>query len=150
MRVGELLVAAAIGVVAAVGLCLMPVPVTWIGMAPLPRPVSLALAQRFLGETTSPLTANLLQGAYVTVWTVVYALFFRPRYPLTGALLVAGLMWAIMLVLGFPLAGWGFFGLQFGSTPMVTVSVGYALVALLVWGMAQLLLARRASRRFGL
>jgi hypothetical protein len=148
MRVGELLLAAVIGAVSAVVLALLPVPVIRIGMLPLSRPISLAVVQRFLGEATPLHMANVLQGAYVTLWALIYAVVFRPRYPLWAACLIAGLMWTIALVVVFPLAGWGMFGLQFGASPMATAMAQYTLVALLIWGMSKLLLARGSARIF--
>ena len=75
----EAMKAAGIGVVTALLLTAIMVPMMKLGISPLPKPLGLAFAETIIGKAL-PLPVGLLfHVAYVTVWSVVYVMLFKDR-----------------------------------------------------------------------
>ncbi len=133
----EALKALGIGVLTALLLSAVMVPAFKFGVAPLPKPPSLALAQLLLGANT-PLPAGLLfHVAYVTFWSVVYVSMFRDRLTFLNALWLGLALWAVILVVFFPLFGWGFFGLAISPKLIPASLVPHVLFAVFLWGLCR-------------
>ena len=133
----EALKALGIGVLTALLLSALMVPAFKLGIAPLPKPPSLALAQLLFGANT-PLPVGLLfHVAYVTFWSVVYVSMFRDRLTLLNALWLALALWVVILVVFFPLFGWGFFGLTISPKLIPTSLVPHVLFAVFLWGLCR-------------
>ncbi|MEA3252935.1 MAG: hypothetical protein U9Q35_15560 [Pseudomonadota bacterium] len=104
------------------------------GVSPFPKPPSLAFAETLLGRTL-PLPVGLLfHTAYVTFWSVVFVRFF-PRKNLMTALGLAAVLWVVILVVFFPLLGWGIAGLAVSPKLIVASAVPHLLFGLLLWGL---------------
>ncbi|WP_148862839.1 hypothetical protein [Marinobacter fonticola] len=104
------------------------------GVSPFPKPPSLAFAETLLGRTL-PLPVGLLfHTAYVTFWSVVFVRFF-PRKNLLTALGLAAALWVVILVVFFPLVGWGVAGLAISPKLIVASAVPHLLFGLLLWGL---------------
>ena len=92
------------------------------GVAPMPRPIPIAVASLLVGTAAKPvlivvaLTAHLLYGG------VLGAVLFWAVDPVTirRALGYVVLVWIVMGVVVLPLAGWGFFGTA--VTPKIVVA----------------------------
>ncbi len=133
----EALKALGIGVLTAVLLSAIMVPAFELGIAPLPKPPSLALAQLLFGANT-PLPVGLLfHVAYVTFWSVVYVSVFRDRLTFLNALWLGLALWAVILVVFFPLLGWGFFGLAISPKLIPASLAPHLLFAVVLWGLCR-------------
>lgn len=104
------------------------------GVSPFPKPPSLAFAETLLGRTLPMPVGLLFHTAYVTFWSVVFVRYF-PRKTLLTALALAAVLWAVILVVFFPLVGWGFAGLAIGLKLIVASALPHLLFGLLLWGL---------------
>ncbi len=130
----ELLKAAGAGIVTAVALSAVMVPAFKLGISPLPKPLGLAFAETLLGARL-PLPVGLLfHVVYVTAWTIVYVALFRDRLIFRNALLLGFILWVVVLVVIFPVVGWGFLGLGIGPKLIVASLVPHVLFAVFLWG----------------
>ena len=104
------------------------------GVSPFPKPPSLAFAETLLGRSL-PLPVGLLfHTAYVTFWSVVFVRYF-PRKTLLTALGLAAVLWAVILVVFFPVVGWGSAGLAISPKLIIASAVPHLLFGLLLWGL---------------
>jgi len=134
----EALKAVGIGVVTALLLSAIMVPAFRFGIAPMPKPPSLAFAQLLFGANV-PLPVGLLfHIAYVTFWAVIYVSLFRDRLSLLNAIWLATFLWIVILVLFFPLFGWGFFGLAVSPKLIPASLAPHVLFSLFLWGQCRL------------
>lgn len=127
-----------IGIANALLLSAVMVPAVKAGISPLPRPLGLAFAETVLGRPL-PLPVGLLfHLAYVTFWSVVFVVAFRHRASLRNALLLGLALWVVVLVVFFPLVGWGFLGLGVGLPLLPASLVPHILFAVFLWGLVRL------------
>ncbi len=134
----DALKAAGIGVVTALLLSAIMVPAFRFGIAPLPKPPSLAFAQLLFGANV-PLPVGLLfHVAYVTFWAVIYVSLFRHRLSLLNAIWLGLVLWVVILVLFFPLFGWGFLGLAVSPKLIPASLAPHVLFSLFLWGQCRL------------
>jgi hypothetical protein len=134
----DLLKAVGVGVATAVLLSAVMVPAMRLGVSPLPKPLGLAFAETVLGRPL-PLPVGLLfHVAYVTVWSVAFVAVFRDRLSLRRALLLGAVLWLAVLVVFFPLVGWGVFGLGVGPKLIVASLVPHLLFGIVLWGLCRL------------
>jgi hypothetical protein len=120
-----------VGIATAVILSLVMVPAFKMGISPLPKPLGLAFAQVLFGDVPLPV-GLLFHVAYVTFWSVVYLAFFERRTFLNALWLALGL-WLGVLVIFFPIVGWGFFGLAVSPKLIVASLVPHVLFAAVLW-----------------
>ncbi|MEO8717600.1 MAG: hypothetical protein ABI423_05215 [Burkholderiales bacterium] len=105
-----------------------------IGVSPFPNPPSLALAETLLSRDL-PLPVGLLfHTAYVTFWCVVYVRF-SPKRDIKTALALALALWLVILVVFFPVIGWGFAGLHISPKLIPASLLPHFLFGILLWGM---------------
>ncbi len=133
----EALKALGIGVLTAVLLSAIMVPAFKLGIAPMPKPPSLAFAQLLFGANV-PLPVGLLfHVAYVTFWSVVYVAAFRDRLTFRNALWLGLALWVVILAIFFPLFGWGFFGLAISPKLIPASLAPHVLFAVFLWGLCR-------------
>ena len=133
----ELLKAIGIGVATALLLSAVMVPALRLGVSPLPQPLGLAFAETLLGRSL-PLPVGLLfHVVYVAFWAVVYVALFRHALTIGNALALALFLWLLVLVVFFPLVGWGFLGLAIGPQLIVASLVPHLLFALFLWALCR-------------
>ncbi|WP_372609380.1 hypothetical protein [Halomonas sp.] len=126
--------AAGIGVVVALLTAVVSVALLKAGVSPFPQPPSLAFAETLMGRQL-PLPAGLLfHTAYVTFWSVVFVRYFPRKNLLTALGLGVGL-WLVILMVFFPIVGWGVAGLQIGPTLIPASAVPHLLFGVLLWGL---------------
>ncbi|NKE69987.1 hypothetical protein [Candidatus Manganitrophus noduliformans] len=148
----DLLKGAGIGVINAVLLSAIMVPLFRAGVSPLPEPLGLAFAETLLNRPL-PLPIGLLfHIAWVTLWSMVYVALFRDRLTFGNALLVALILWASVLFFFFPFVGWGFLGLKIGPMLIAASAVPHFLFALFLWALSKFSFGKpteeeRAARR---
>lgn len=104
------------------------------GISPFPKPPSLAFAETLLGRALPMPVGLLFHTAYVTFWSVVFVRYF-PRKSLLTALGLATVLWGVVLVLFFPVVGWGFAGLAIGPQLIPASALPHLLFGLLLWGL---------------
>jgi hypothetical protein len=127
-----------IGVLTAVMLSGIMVPAFKFGIAPMPKPPSLAFAQVLLGPNV-PLPVGLLfHVAYVTFWALVYVVLFRDHLTFLNALWLGLALWVVILVVFFPILGWGFLGLGVSPKLIPASLVPHVLFAVFLWGLCRL------------
>ena len=124
-----------VGIATAVILSLVMVTALKTGISPMPKPLGLAFAQVLLGKVPLPV-GLLFHVAYVTFWSVVYVAFFARRTFLNALWLALGL-WLGVLVVFFPIVGWGFLGLAVSPKVIVAVHVPHLLFAVIVWALSR-------------
>ncbi len=135
---GEWLKAIGIGIATAILLSAVMVLALKIGISPLPKPLGLAFAETVLGGPR-PLPIGLLfHVAYVTIWSVAFVAQFRDRLPLRNALLLGLVLYILVLVVFFPVVGWGFLGLAVSPKLIVASLVPHVLFAVFLWGACRL------------
>jgi hypothetical protein len=134
----ETLKALGIGVLTAVLLSAVMVPAFKFGMAPMPKPPSLAFAQVLLGPNV-PLPVGLLfHVVYVTFWALAYVTVFRDHLTFLNTLWLGLALWVVILVVFFPILGWGFLGLGISPKLIPASLVPHVLFAVFLWGLCRL------------
>jgi hypothetical protein len=107
------------------------------GMLPLPKSLGLAFAETLLRRQL-PLPVGLLfHTAWVTAFSVLYVLLFRNALTFMRALWLAIALWILVLVLFFPLVGWGFLGLAISPRLIVAAAIPHVLFAVFLWGLCK-------------
>ncbi len=134
LPISELAKAGGVGVVTALLLTGVMVPAMKFGLSPMPKPLGLAFAETVLGRAL-PLPVGLLfHILYVAFWSVVYVSLFRDSLSLTKALVLGGLLWIAVLLIFFPIVGWGFLGLTVSPKLIIASFVPHVLFAVFLWG----------------
>ena len=129
--------AAGIGVLTAIILSAVMVPAFKLGIAPMPEPPSQAFAEIVLGRSL-PLPVGLLfHMAYLTFWSCVFVVLYRDALTLANALKLSGILWAVILVVFFPLLGWGFLGLGISPKLIPASLVPHLLFAVVLWALCR-------------
>ncbi len=141
----DLAKAIGVGVAAAVLLSAVMVPAFQLGVSPLPKPLGLAFAETLLGRTLPLPVGLLVHIVYVTFWAVIYVVVFRARRTLVSALLLGLVLWLIVLIVFFPVVGWGFLGLSVGPKLIVASLVPHLLFAVFLWGLCRFVFRNRAG-----
>jgi len=137
-----------IGVLVSVITAAVMVALTFAGLSPFPKPPSLAFAETVLRRTL-PLPVGLLfHTVYVTFWSAIYVLYF-PRRNVWTALGLAGVLWIVILVVFFPINGWGLAGLSVSPRLIPASFVPHLLFGLLLWGLDRYLPAGAPSASRG-
>ncbi len=134
----EALKALGIGVVNALLLSAIMVPAFKFGIAPMPMPPSLALAQLLIGPDVPMPVGLLFHVAYVTVWSIAYVVFFWDRLTIWNALWLGLGLWVVILMVFFPLFGWGFLGLEISPKLIPASLVPHLLFAVFLWGLCRM------------
>lgn len=111
------------------------------GISPMPRPLGLAFAQTLLGNVPLPV-GLLFHVVWVTAWSVVYVVLFHDRLTFLNALWLALFLWVLVLVVFFPVIGWGFFGLGVSPKLIVASLVPHVLFAVFLWGLCRIVFGR--------
>lgn len=138
----ELPKAIVVGVVTALVLSAVMLPAFKFGLAPMPKQPSLAFAETLLGRPL-PLPIGLLfHVAYLTFWSVVYVALFRDRLTLLNALWLGLALWGVILVVFFPVIGWGVLGLAISPKIIVASLVPHVLFAVVLWGLCRVAFER--------
>ena len=123
-----------IGLVVSVLTALVMVTLMKTGVSPLPKPLGLAFAETLLNRSL-PLPVGLLfHTAYVTFWSVVFVRFF-PRRNINFALLLAGALWLGVLLVFFPIVGWGLAGMNISPKLIMASFVPHLLFGVLLWAL---------------
>ena len=137
LPISEIAKAGGVGVVTALLLTGVMVPAMKFGLSPMPKPLGLAFAETVLGRAL-PLPVGLLfHIVYVTFWLITYVSLFRDNLSLTKALALGGLLRIAVLLILFPVVGWGFFGLTVSPKLIVAALVLHVLFAVFLWALCR-------------
>ena len=123
----------------------MMLALTAAGLSPFPKPPSLAFAETMLGRTLPPPVGLLFHTLYVTFWSVIFVRYI-PHRDLWTALGLAGVLWLVILVVFFPVVGWGFAGVSVSLRLIPASFVPHLLFGLLLWALDKYLPASRSAR----
>jgi hypothetical protein len=127
-----------IGIATALILSAMLITAMKVGVSPMPKPVSLAFAERLLGRDL-PLPVGLaFHVAWVTLFSVVYVAMFRHTMTFLRALGLAAVLWLVQQLLFFPFIGWGFFGLAIGPQLAIGSAVPHVMFAVILYALCRL------------
>jgi len=124
-----------VGIATAAILSLVMIPMFKMGISPMPKPLGLAFAQFLLGEVPLPV-GIVFHVAYVSFWSLVYVALFKKRTFLNALWLGLGL-WVLVLVLFFPLVGWGFLGLAVSPKLIIGSLFPHLLFSIALWGISR-------------
>ena len=137
LPISEFAKAGGVGIVTALLLTGVMVPATEFGLSPMPKPLGLAFAETVLGRTL-PLPVGLLfHIVYVAFWSIIYVSLFRDDLSLIRALVLSALLWIAILLVFFPVVGWGFLGLAISAKLIVASLVLHVLFAMFLWGLCR-------------
>jgi hypothetical protein len=138
--------AAAAGVATGIILAVINVIALTSHLSPLPKPLGLAFAETVLGRQL-PLPVGLLfHLAWVTLVSVGYVVWWRDALTLKNTAILAFGLWLLVLLVFFPIVGWGLFGLAISPKLIVPAAVSHALFAVILWGMCRLLFGEAAGQ----
>ena len=141
----EWLKAVGVGIATAVLLSAVMVPALKLGLSPLPKPLGLAFAETILGRQL-PLPFGLgFHVAYVTFWSVAFVALLRDSLSFRNALLFGLGLWVFVLVVFFPVVGWGFLGLAVSPKLIVASLVPHLLFAVFLWGLCRIAFRQRRA-----
>lgn len=144
LTTSEIMKAIGVGIVTALLLSAIMVPLFRLGVSPMPKPLGLAFAETVLGRAL-PLPAGLLfHVVYVTFFSLAYVVLFRDSLSFRGALALGLALWVLVLVVFFPVVGWGFFGVAVSPRLIPASLVPHLLFALFVWGLSRAVFGRTA------
>jgi len=142
----EVAKAVGIGVATAIILAIINVIALHSHVSPLPKPLGLAFAETVFGRSL-PLPIGLLfHVVWVTFFSLVYVALWPNALTLRNALILAATLWLLVMVVFFPVVGWGFFGFAVGPRLIIPATVSHLLFAVILWGLARLLLRPGGSR----
>lgn len=126
--------AVGIGIIVSVLTAVIMVSALLSGLSPFPKPPSLAFAETVTGRSL-PLPVGLVfHTVYVTFWSAIYLRFF-PRRNIKMALGLAAFLWIVILVVFFPIIGWGRAGLAISPKLIAASFVPHLLFGLFLWGL---------------
>ncbi len=141
----EWLKALGVGIATAVLLSAVMVPALKLGISPLPKPLGLAFAETVL-QRPLPLPVGLLfHIVYVTFWSAAFVVMFRNSLSLRNALFLGAALWGLVLVVFYPVVGWGFLGLAVSPRLIVAAFVPHVLFSMFLWGLCRIAFAPRRS-----
>ena len=123
-----------IGIAVSVLTAIVMVALLKAGVSPFPKPPSLAFAETLLGRPLPMPIGLLFHTVYVTFWSVVFVRYF-PRKTLPTALGLAAVLWVVILVVFFPVVGWGLAGLAIGPQLIPASALPHLLFGLLLWAL---------------
>jgi hypothetical protein len=142
----ELAKAVGVGVATALILSAVMVPAFLAGLPPMPKPPSLAFAETIFGPDL-PLPVGLVfHVVYVTFWSVIFVSLFRERLSFLRALGLALVLWAVALVVVFPINGWGLLGLGVSPKLIPAALVPHLLFAVVLWGLCRVVFGAGQAR----
>jgi hypothetical protein len=121
-----------IGIIVAVLTALFMMGMARAGLAPFPKPPSLAFAETLLARPL-PLPVGLLfHAAYVIFWSVLFVRFF-PRRTMGTGLILRMALWLVALLVFFPIVGWGIAGMHVSPKLAVAAIFPHTMFWLFLW-----------------
>ncbi len=122
-----------VGIATAIVPSLFMVPMFKLGLSPMPGPPSLEFAKIVLGQQNLPMPVGLgFHVAYVLFWSLVFTGAF-PRRSLATAVALAGVLWLGVLLVFFPLFGWGIAGTGVSVKLIPASLIPHALFGVALW-----------------
>ena len=129
--------AIAVGLINGLLLALIMITLKKSGLSPMPAPLGLAFVDTLTGRHL-PLPIGLVfHLAYVTFWTIVFVILFRPRLAFVRAAMLAAALWIFALAVFVPIVGWGFFGVKIGPQIILGLFITHALFCTFLWGLCR-------------
>lgn len=126
--------AVGIGIAVAVATAIVMLALTFAGASPFPEPRSLAFAEKLPHRPLPLPVGSLFHTAYVTFWPAIFVRYF-PCRDIKTTLALAGVLWLAILVVFFPVVGWGLGGLNVSPRLIPASFVPHLLFGLLLWGL---------------
>jgi hypothetical protein len=140
--------AVGVGLATAIILAILNVVTLRIHVSPLPKPLGLAFAETVFGRML-PLPIGLLfHLAWVTFFSIVYVVIWREALTLRNALILAIALWLLVLMMFFPIVGWGFFGLAVSVKLIAPVTASHLLFAVILWGLCRIAFGNSAAEGY--
>ena len=89
----------------------------------------------------------LFHLAYVTFWSMVFVAAVYPRLTFLRALALGLVLWVGILVVFFPVIGWGFLGLAISPKLIPASLVPHLLFAAFLWGLGRAFFPRGGASK---
>jgi hypothetical protein len=141
---GELWRSIAVGIATGAILAVLNILALQGHLSPMPKPLGLAFAETVF-RTHLPLPVGLLfHLVWVTAFSVVYVALWRHDLTFKNAVILAAVLWLVVLVVFFPIVGWGFFGLAVGARLIIPATVSHLVFAVVLWGLCRMAFGRSA------
>ncbi len=87
----------------------------------------------------------LFHVAYVTFWALAYVMVFRDRLTFLNALWLGLALWVVILVVFFPVVGWGFLGLAISPKLIPPSLVPHVLFAVFLWALCRIAFKKKTQ-----
>lgn len=129
--------AIAVGLINGIALAAILISTLKSGVSPMPAPLGLLFADTLFGRHLPVPVGIAFHLAYVTFWSVIFIVFFRPKLKFSSVVLLAAGLWIFALLAFAPFVGWGFFGMVVGPRIAIGLLVNHALFALFLWGLSK-------------
>ncbi|HAW49221.1 MAG TPA: hypothetical protein DCX34_18640 [Roseovarius sp.] len=123
-----------IGICVAVLTAVVSILANRSGMAPFPQPPALAFAETLAGRELPMPVGLLFHTVYVTGWSALF-LRYSPWQGAGAIAVLSLLLWGGVLLVFFPIVGWGLFGLGIGPQMIPGSFVPHFLFGLFLWGL---------------
>jgi hypothetical protein len=137
LSAGEWLKAVGVGIAVSVLTAVIMMIALRTGASPLPKPLGLAFAETLLARPLPVPVGALFHTVWTTAFSVLYIALFREALTFMRAFWLAFALWVLVLLVFFPIVGWGFFGLGIGPQLIVAAAAPHLLFALFVWGLSR-------------
>jgi hypothetical protein len=119
-------------------------PLFQSGLAPMPQAPSQAFAEALLGPVPEPV-GFLFHLLYVTAVTTLILAFTGSRPSKRAIAAASATLWAIAVVVFFPLVGWGLFGAEVTPKIAVAALAPHLLYGLVLWAVSRLVFRASGS-----
>jgi len=129
--------ATAVGLINGIVLAAILISTLKSGISPMPAPLGLLFANTLFGRHLPVPVGVVFHLAYVTFWSVVFIVFFRPKLAFSSATALAAGLWIFALLVFVPFVGWGVFGVRIGPRIAVGLLINHALFAIFLWGLSK-------------
>ncbi len=123
-----------IGLLVSVLTALVMITLLKTGVSPLPKPLGLAFAETVLRRDLPIPVGLLFHTVYVTFWSVMFVRLF-PNRSFKFALILAGALWLGVLLIFFPIVGWGLAGTNVSPKLIPASFIPHLLFGLLLWAL---------------
>lgn len=145
LPISELAKSGGVGVLTALLLTAVMVPAMKFGLSPMPKALGLAFAETVLGRPLPPPVGLLFHTAYIAFWSIIFVGLWRDGLSLSKAFLLGDVLWIAVLVVFFPVVGWGFLGLAISPKLIVASFVPHVLFAVFLWGSCRVVFKIKAA-----
>lgn len=120
-----------IGVIDTIIITAIMLPLVLSGALGIEQPFAVTFVRAIFGESVPLPLGIAFHVVYVLFWATVFLRFLAQR-PWYNAVVLAGVLWLVQVVLFYPIVGWGFFGLDASVMTAVVPLIPHVLLAIIL------------------